>query len=159
MENVWSVLSCSRFCMEHAKRMMISRQHASRKRRPKETAESLLEELAASNATSSDTSTDTKRLRRLVDSIASKALGELVFLSFFADCIWEFGSLTVDFDRLAEQSAYTFWWQHSQQGCWWVGLCWLRSWLALSWKSIASKAVGELVFVDWDLGSLLAERA
>lgn len=66
--------------MEHAKRTMIARQHASRKRRPRETAESLLEELATSNATASDTSADTKRLRRLVDSIASKALGEWGFL-------------------------------------------------------------------------------
>ena len=64
--------------MEHSKRTMISRQHASRKRRPRETAESLLEELATSNATASDTSADTKRTRRLVDSVASKALGEFI---------------------------------------------------------------------------------
>ena len=73
----WCVCSVfSRYCVEHAKRVVLSRQRAQRKRRPKETAETLLEELAASNATASDIAGDTKRLRRLVDSVASKALGE-----------------------------------------------------------------------------------
>ncbi|KAK7092759.1 KAT8 regulatory NSL complex subunit 2-like [Littorina saxatilis] len=62
-----------RFCSEHHKRMVISRQRARRLRRPKETAETLLGELAASNNTALDTSADAKRLRRS-DSMASKAL-------------------------------------------------------------------------------------
>lgn len=63
-----------RLCLDHAKRQVLQRQRAGRKQRPKETAETLLEELATSCATASDASNDTKRLRRLVDSIASKAL-------------------------------------------------------------------------------------
>ncbi|KAL8561909.1 hypothetical protein ACOMHN_046699 [Nucella lapillus] len=63
-----------RFCLEHAKRVVLSRQRASRKQRPKETAENLLEDLANSLATSADSATDTKRLKRMADSIAIKAL-------------------------------------------------------------------------------------
>ncbi|XP_076455979.1 KAT8 regulatory NSL complex subunit 2-like isoform X2 [Babylonia areolata] len=62
------------FCLEHAKRIVLSRQRAGRKQRAKETAETLLEELAMSSAAALDASNDTKRLRRPVDSIASKAL-------------------------------------------------------------------------------------
>ena len=61
--------------MEHQKRVVISRQRASRKRRPRETAETLFEELATSTTTGSDVAADAKRLRRF-DSVASKALGE-----------------------------------------------------------------------------------
>lgn len=69
-------VSISRHCLEHAKKAAIMRQRGIRKRRPQETAETLLEELASSTSIAADAGVDNKRLRFPQDSVASKALGE-----------------------------------------------------------------------------------
>lgn len=63
--------------MEHAKKTALARQRASRKQRPPETAETLLEELGSSNTIGPDATTDGKRLRLPYDSMASRALGKI----------------------------------------------------------------------------------
>ncbi|KAK7495640.1 hypothetical protein BaRGS_00013087 [Batillaria attramentaria] len=59
--------------MEHSKRIVIARQRTSRKKRPRETAETLLEDLASSNSSVADVSSESKVMRHM-DSIASKTL-------------------------------------------------------------------------------------
>lgn len=56
--------------------MVTARQRARRVKRPRETAESLLAELAASNTAALDQSHDAKRLLRRQDSVATRALGK-----------------------------------------------------------------------------------
>lgn len=63
------------YCSEHAKKASYARQRLSRKRRPKETVESLLEELSSVNSISSDPHNNEHRRGKMhSDSIASKAL-------------------------------------------------------------------------------------
>uniref|UniRef100_A0A0B6ZVD4 KAT8 regulatory NSL complex subunit 2 n=2 Tax=Arion vulgaris TaxID=1028688 RepID=A0A0B6ZVD4_9EUPU len=63
------------YCAEHAKKTFLARQRMSRKRRPKETVESLLEELISMNSVPSDShSNEHRRGKMHSDSIASKAL-------------------------------------------------------------------------------------
>lgn len=61
------------YCAEHAKKIVIARQRSSRKKRPPETAETLLEDLASSNASASESNAESKMTRH-ADSIASKVL-------------------------------------------------------------------------------------
>ncbi|BFZ22555.1 hypothetical protein BsWGS_25593 [Bradybaena similaris] len=63
------------YCSEHAKKASFARQRLARKRRPKETVESLLEELTSVNSVSSDSHNNEHRRGKMhSDSIASKAL-------------------------------------------------------------------------------------
>ena len=68
--------SFRRLCLEHSKQQMNSFFKASRRRRARESSETLLEDLDASNVAAEDITADSKRSRRLVDSVAMKALGE-----------------------------------------------------------------------------------
>jgi hypothetical protein len=70
----------------------MAHQKACRRRRPRETAESLLDELAASNRAAVDTSTDAKlKMKQMVDSVALRALGRIpftfVFIFYFHVCV------------------------------------------------------------------------
>ncbi|CAL1533944.1 unnamed protein product [Lymnaea stagnalis] len=63
------------YCAEHAKKALLARQRLSRKRRPKESTESLLEELVLMNSGSADAhNNENRRGKTHSDSIASKAL-------------------------------------------------------------------------------------
>ncbi|XP_059173586.1 KAT8 regulatory NSL complex subunit 2-like isoform X2 [Physella acuta] len=63
------------YCTEHAKKAFITRQRLSRKRRPKESTETLLDELTTVNSGTTDVHTnENRRSKAHSDSIASKAL-------------------------------------------------------------------------------------
>ncbi len=71
-------ISFFRYCPEHAKKAAILRQKAIRKRKPRETSESLLEELAQHHGPSAlmePVIPDTRKSRLPSDSLANKVLG------------------------------------------------------------------------------------
>ena len=83
------ILSCSKesvslfssFCAEHSKKALTIRQKASRKRKPQETPESILEELEhyGTKAITNEQGNEIRRHRPSVDSVANRILGKGVF--------------------------------------------------------------------------------
>ena len=83
----FSCLFCCSYCIEHARRASMLRQKASRKRRPKETPETLLEQIEHyGTKTDNQTGRDLKRLRPSIESLTNRLLGIFNGKASLASC-------------------------------------------------------------------------
>lgn len=67
-----------RYCLQHARKAALLRQRSTRKKRPKETPETLLEEL--DHYATSECETDIRKYRHNNESLASRIIGKQVCL-------------------------------------------------------------------------------